>query len=79
MSTPRPPYLIARDVLADWKKVSLYAAPYLKAMFSLSDIKQDYGQDNGKSVVLYFLANATTWRGEVARRIKAELKALAQS
>jgi hypothetical protein len=28
-------------------------------------------------MVLYFLANATTWRGEDAKRIKAELKKLA--
>ena len=27
-------------------------------------------------IVRYFLSNATTWRGEDARRIKAELKAL---
>jgi len=25
-------------------------------------------------IVRYFLSNATTWRGETARRIKAELK-----
>lgn len=27
-------------------------------------------------VVCYFLANAGTWRGDVARRVKKELKAL---
>ena len=32
--------------------------------------------DDGGSIVLYFLSNATTWRGEDARRIKAELKSL---
>ena len=25
-----------------------------------------YGYDTAKSVVLYFLSNATSWRGEVA-------------
>lgn len=30
-----------------------------------------------RSIVLYFLSNATTWRGDDARRIKAELKKLA--
>jgi hypothetical protein len=28
-------------------------------------------------VVLYFLSNAATWRGEKAREIKKELKAMA--
>jgi hypothetical protein len=43
----------------------------------LTNITDNYGQDSGKSMVLYFLANATTWRGEDAKRIKAELKKLA--
>jgi hypothetical protein len=30
--------------------------------------------DDAKSIVSYFLCNATTWRGEDARRIKKELK-----
>jgi hypothetical protein len=30
--------------------------------------------DTGKSIVLYFLSNAGTWRGETAKRVKAELK-----
>ena len=33
-------------------------------------------QDSGRSVVAYFLANAGTWRGEVARRVKKELNAM---
>jgi hypothetical protein len=28
-------------------------------------------------VVLYFLSNARTWKGEVAKRVKAELKKMA--
>jgi hypothetical protein len=33
--------------------------------------------DSAKSIVLYFLANANTWRGEKARAIKVELKKIA--
>ena len=51
--------------------------PYLGAMFSLDKITDPYGADSGKSIVLYFLSNATTWRGETAKRVKAELKKLA--
>jgi hypothetical protein len=42
----------------------------------LRDVTDAYGYDNGRSIVMYFLANANTWRGETARRVKAELKAL---
>jgi len=66
--------LIARDIWADWEKPYFGAVPYLKAMSTLTDIKQPYGYDSGESVVRYFLSNASSWRGDTARRIKAELK-----
>jgi hypothetical protein len=43
-------------------------------MRSLNQIGEMYGLDSGVSVVAYFLANAATWRGEHARRIKQELR-----
>jgi hypothetical protein len=45
-------------------------------MQSLQGINDAYGYDSGKSIVLYFLSNATSWRGDNARRIKAELKGM---
>lgn len=48
--------------------------PYLNAMLTLQSHNDTFGCDSGRSIVLYFLSNATTWRGETARRIKAELK-----
>jgi len=63
-------YMIRRD----WKKVYFGAVPYLDAMFSLNSINDSYGMDDGRSVVNYFLANASTYRGETAKAIKAELK-----
>lgn len=69
--------VIAREVKSDWKNVNFGAKPYLDAMSQLESISDNYYQDSGKSIVLYFLSNATTWRGEVAKRIKAELKAMA--
>lgn len=72
----RPLNLIARDIRQDWKTVNYAAKPYLEAMQSLSSITDSYGCDNAKSVVLYFLCNAGSWRGPVAKSIKAELKAL---
>jgi hypothetical protein len=70
----RPIYMIAAEIRADWKKPYFGAVPYLSAMSTLSDIRDNYIYDSGKSIVLYFLANAGTWRGDTARRVKAELK-----
>ena len=73
----RPLNVIAQEIFADWKKPYFGALPYLKAMATLNSIEDPYYFDSGESVVLYFLANANTWRGEVARRVKAELKQMA--
>jgi hypothetical protein len=66
---------IAREIEADWKNVYFGAVPYLRAMRYLDSVNDDYGMDSGDSIVRYFLSNASTWRGETARRVKAELKA----
>jgi len=65
---------LADEIRADWKNVNFAAAPYLDAMNSLDSIDDQYFQDNGRSIVSYFLSNATGWRGEKAKEIKAELK-----
>ncbi len=70
----RPIAWIAEDIRKAWPKPYFGAVPYLRAMLSLSDVKDDYGADSGRSIVLYFLANAKTFRGDDARRLKAELK-----
>lgn len=67
-------YEIAAEVSSDWKKVYFGAVPYLEAMFSLESVNDKYGCDSAKSIVLYFLGNAHGWKGEVAKRVKAELK-----
>lgn len=65
---------IAVDIKKHWPKVNYAAVPYLNAMFQLNSINDKYYMDEGRSIILYFLSNATTWRGEDAKRIKAELK-----
>lgn len=70
MSIGELAYVIRRN----WKKVHFSAVPYLDAMFDLETVRDNYGQDSGKSIVLYFLGNATSWRGDTARAVKAELK-----
>ena len=71
--------VIVGEVYDNWPKVNYAAKPYLEAMASLDKITDTYICDSAVSVVLYFLANATTWRGDAARRIKAELNAMAKS
>ena len=70
----RPIFEIAKDIRNDWTNASPYALPYLEAMDELDSIEDRYIFDSAKSVVRYFLANATPWKGEVAREIKQELK-----
>lgn len=72
----RPLHEIARDIRADWARPYFGAVPYLDAMGTLNTIEDKFMYDSGYSVVLYFLANANTWRGDTARRVKAELKAM---
>jgi hypothetical protein len=73
----RPIHVIAEEIRKDWVKPYFGAVPYLQAMRELSSIEDNYYDDTAHSVVLYFLSNTTTWRGETARRIKAELKKMA--
>ena len=70
---------IAADIRGDWKNVNYAAKQYLDAMSELNTICDSYGMDNAISVVSYFLANASTWRGPEARKIKKELKAMLNS
>jgi hypothetical protein len=43
-------------------------------MSTMQSTKEKYGWDDGSSIVMYFLSNAATFRGEAAKRIKTELK-----
>lgn len=65
---------IAAVITEDWGKVNFAAAPYVEAMFSINSVDDYYGADYGRWIVVYFLSNASTWRGPVARMVKAELK-----
>lgn len=64
---------IAREIRANWPNMYFGARPYLQAMETLSSMEDRFFDDDARSVVIYFLANAQTWRGDTARRIKKEL------
>lgn len=70
---------IAVEIMREWHNPYFGAMPYIQAMRSLDGMygmDDMYGMDSADDVVRYFLANAGTWRGETARRVKAELKGM---
>jgi hypothetical protein len=76
LSPDTPLYEIAILISKDWKKVDYGAKPYLDAMGVLNNISDRYGFDDAKSIVRYFLANASTWKSDTAKVVKAHLKSL---
>ena len=83
VKTPaRPLYVIANEIRKDWKKsvsgtdLNYAAKPYLEAMESLNSINDRYFEDSGKSIVAYFLSNASSYRGPTAKAIKKELNSM---
>lgn len=73
---PRELREIAAEIRSDWPIPHEWAAPYLDAMDHLGKITDMYGHDDAEGIVLRFLLNARSYRGETARRIKAELKGM---
>jgi hypothetical protein len=70
----RPLHEIAREIQKDWANMSPHAKPYHSAMATMDSVHENFGLDPGREIVMYFLSNASTWKGETARRIKKELK-----
>lgn len=77
VATDRQLFIIAREIRNDWGAqkggVNYAAKPYLAALSTMDKITDNYGDDSGTGVVAYFLSNARTWKGPVAKRVKAEL------
>ena len=67
---------IAHAIAKDWQNINPYAVDYLNAMKDIRSINDNYYAESAHSVILYFLANAGTYRGESARTYKALLKDL---
>jgi len=65
--------VIYDDHRAQGKQVNFAAKPYLQAMSTMRDIKENYMADSGTSIVAYLLGNLTSWGGETARAVKKEL------
>lgn len=74
-TTTRSLSTIAAEIRRLWPTIYFGAVPYLDAMATLDSPRDTYICESGTSIVLYFLSNATRWKGPDAKRIKAELKA----
>lgn len=84
MSDTRSLREITREIRQTWTKkdgsgnVWFGAKPYLEAMERIAESGNDHSwfyNDSAETIVLYFLSNAAQYRGEAAKRIKAELRA----
>ena len=64
---------IAAQIKRDFRPMYFGAKPYVDAMATLDKMTDNYFQDSAKSIVAYFLGNAGSWRGDVARCVKKEL------
>lgn len=75
----RPLREIAAEIREEWATLATAGAaaqPYVVAMAELDRIDGAYYADSAEAIVRYFLANAGAWRGEVARRVKGELRSM---
>jgi hypothetical protein len=68
--------VIAAEIRVSWPEPYFGAVPYIEALGRLSAITDRFGFDDAEDIVRRFLVNARTWRGETARRVKAELRSL---
>lgn len=72
---------LARLIRRTWRKgirgsttnLSPHAEPYVGSMSQCDAIDERFYAEGIRESVLRFLCNAQTWRGEVARLVKAEL------
>lgn len=80
----KPIYQIANEIKDNWRALYadkpkqpafiLYAESYLHAMSTLKTPADKYYLDSGEEIILRFLANVSSWRGDFAKAKKAELR-----
>ena len=72
----RPLSEIAEEIRRDWNPVHPVAKPYVDAMAKLQNIEDNYGLGSAVEVLARFLGVCGTWKGQVARCVKAEIKGI---
>jgi hypothetical protein len=68
---------IAAEIMADWETIGRSPAKeYVDEMLTFDSLDAKVGAVKGVEIVSSFLGVCGTWRGPVARRIKAELRSM---
>ena len=67
---------IAQFIIDDWSKTDKVPKNYLEPMLKIKTLNEMYGADTAYSVVVYFLSNASRWKGFNAKVTKQYLKTL---
>lgn len=69
---------IAKEVRKDWSSPYIGATPWLMYMSNIysDNLNTEYQGVMGREAVTEFLENADSWEGEVATKIKEELRKL---
>jgi hypothetical protein len=78
MSNTSTPADVVRTIRADWRNPYFGAVPYLEALEGLASWDARFGVESARSLAPYLLNNLKTWRGDVARSVKAQLKEVSQ-
>jgi hypothetical protein len=75
----KPLNQLAAEILVDWKEspssafYRIQSMPYVEAMLTMRTCEDRYGLEWGDMVVARALNALHQWRGETARKVKAEL------
>jgi len=75
----KPLNQLAAAILTDWKDnpssafYRISAKPYVEAMLTMHNCEDYYGMEYGDMIVARALNALHQWRGETARKVKAEL------
>ncbi len=67
---------IADEIVRDWRPMREDLVPYISRMLEIRTLEETDDVEAAKSAVRYFLDHSGPWRGEVAGRIKSELRAM---
>lgn len=67
-------WYVIRDHHSRQKPFSGAVIPYLDAMRKCTTLNDQYGCESAQSIVLHFLGNFSSARGEVSKAVRVELK-----
>jgi len=67
---------IADEIVRDWRPMREELVPYVTRMLELRRLSDAEDVEDAKKAVRYFLDHSGPWRGEVAGRIKSELRSM---